>query len=213
MDRTNRMMMWTMPLLSLWIGFSLPSAMCIYWIVQYLVTMVQELICSKLLKKDYEKARIAAQERERRLEEEKANRGKKKQAQKKADEPEQEGVDKTDSREGIRAYARGRAYIPSRFGQVTAYQDPNESLLRQEAAAGKRKKRGAAVPTSEEDVAAVAAPTPATTPEAQREESVQSPTPDLLAPAQKPKAPVELEEIEVEVEEIEVEEDEKEEGV
>ena len=150
MDRTNRMMMYTMPLMSLWIGFTVPAGLSIYWIAQYVVTMGQELICAKLLKKDYEAARAAAEERERRekeeekqrkeearlerqrrLEEEKKNRGKKKPGQKKPDEPEEEGVNKNDSREGIRAYARGRAYIPGRFGEVTPYCDPNQLLLAQ----------------------------------------------------------------------------------
>ncbi len=143
MDKTNKMMMWLMPVTSLWIGFTLPAGLCIYWIAQYLVTMVQEVICGRLLKKDYEEARRRAEEQERlekeeekkrkeearlerarRAEEEKKNRGKKKPA-KKSDEPAQDGVNKEDSREGIRAYARGRAYIPGRFGGVTPYRDPN----------------------------------------------------------------------------------------
>ena len=31
--RSNRMMMWMMPLMSLWIGFTLPAALGVYWIV------------------------------------------------------------------------------------------------------------------------------------------------------------------------------------
>lgn len=146
MDSTNRTMMIMMPLMSLWIGFTFPAALCVYWITQYLVTMLQEVICGRMLKKDYEAAREAAArreveekeeekrrkeearlERQRRIEEEKANKGKKKKGvPKKDEEPDQEGVNKDDSREGIRAYARGRAYIPGRFGGVTPYTDPDE---------------------------------------------------------------------------------------
>ncbi len=141
-EKSNKMMMLMMPLMSLWIGFTLPAGLCIYWIAQYLVSMVQEVICSRLLKKDYEAARLAAEERERqekedekkrkeearlerarRAEEEKKNRGKKKP--KKPEGPAPDGVNREDSREGIRAYARGRAYIPDRFGGVTPYRDPN----------------------------------------------------------------------------------------
>ena len=151
-DNTNRMMLWMMPLMSLWIGFSVPAGLSVYWIAQYFVTMVQEVICGKMLKKDYEAARQAAAkreseekeeekrrkeearlERQRRLEEEKKNRGKK--GQKKDKEPEQEGVNREDSREGIRAYARGRAYIPDRFGGVTPYTDPNLFLKAAESKA------------------------------------------------------------------------------
>ena len=138
---TNKTMMWMMPLMSLWIGFVMPAAMCIYWIANSLLSMVQEILAAKLLKKDYEKARIAAEEQERqakeeekqrkeqarlerarRAEEEKQNR---KKGIKKDAEPEQEGINKDDSREGLRAYARGRAYMPNRFGGVTEYVDPN----------------------------------------------------------------------------------------
>lgn len=138
---TNRTMMWLMPLMSLWIGFSMPAALCVYWIANSLFSMVQEVIAARLLKKDYEAARKAAEERERqakeeeklrkeqarlerarRAEEEKKN---KKKGAKKDAEPEQEGINKEDSREGLRAYARGRAYMPDRFGGVTGYVDPN----------------------------------------------------------------------------------------
>ena len=61
-------------------------------------------------------------ERARKAEEEKQN---KKRGIKKDTEPEQDGVNKDDSREGLRAHARGRAYIPDRFGGVTEYVDPN----------------------------------------------------------------------------------------
>ena len=161
-DRTNKIMTYTMPLMSLWIGFTVPAGLSIYWIVQYLISMVQEVICGKMLKKDYEAARIAAEQREaeakeeekrlkeearleraRRIEEEKNNKGKKKTAQKKDVEPDQEGVNKDDSREGIRAYARGRAYIPNRFGGVTPYTDPSDLIRAQnEAKAAKGKKKG-----------------------------------------------------------------------
>ena len=158
-DQMNKTMMWTMPLLSLWIGYTLPAGLCVYWITQYIVTMAQEVICAKLLKKDYEAAQKAAEERERqakedekkrkeearlerarRIEEEKAN--KKKKGQKKPEEPAGESVNRDDSREGIRAYARGRSYIPGRFGEVTPYADPDVLIRREmeEAAAKKNKK-------------------------------------------------------------------------
>ena len=161
LDSTNKMMLWMMPVMSLWIGFTVPAGLSIYWIAQYFVTMAQEYICGKMLKKDYEAAREASArreaeekeeekrrkeearlERQRRLEEEKKNRGKKKPAQKREDEPDQEGVNKDDSREGIRAHARGRSYIPGRYGGVTPYTDPNVlfKAIAEAEAAGKKKK-------------------------------------------------------------------------
>jgi len=138
---TNRTMMIIMPLMSLWIGFTMPVGLCIYWISNSVFSMLQEIVAGRVLKKDYEAARAAAAEqarlekeeekrrkeearleRERRLAEEKKNRGKKKSGPKKEVQP---GVDKSASREGLRAYARGRAYDPNRFGGVTPYHDPN----------------------------------------------------------------------------------------
>ena len=140
-QKTNRTMMLVTPIMSLWIGFIMPVAMCLYWVANNLLSMVQEVIAGRMLKKDYEAARAAAAEqarlekeeekrrkeearleRARRAEEEKKNKGKKKPGQKKEAEP---GVDKSASREGLRAYARGRAYDPNRFGGVTPYRDPN----------------------------------------------------------------------------------------
>ena len=154
-DQTNKMMTWMMPLMSLWIGFSVPAGLTVYWISQYIMTMLTEVICGKMLKKDYEAARAAAEEaarqakedekrrkeearleRARRIEEEKLN---KKKGIKK--DPAQPGVNKDDSREGLRAYARGRAYMPDRFGGVTPYNDPSELIKAEaEAEAAKSKK-------------------------------------------------------------------------
>ena len=154
MDQTNKMMTWMMPLMSLWIGFTVPAGLTVYWISQYIVTMLSEVICGKMLKKDYEAARAAAEEAERqakidekrrkeearlerarRLEEEKLN---KKKGIKKPETAET-GVNKDDSREGLRAYARGRAYMPERFGGVTTYVDPNIAIKAEaEAMAAKK---------------------------------------------------------------------------
>ena len=125
------------PVMSLWIGFALPAGMCIYWIANSVLGMVQEIICGRLLRKDYEaaqkemeeqakKAKEAEKERRRVAAEKKAaaiaaGKDPKKQKQKKKQEP---GVDKSASREGLRAYARGRAYDPNRY-PITPYYDPN----------------------------------------------------------------------------------------
>ena len=243
MDQTNKIMMWMMPLMSLWIGFTVPAGLSGYWVAQYFVTMAQEVICGRMLKKDYEAARLAAEERERqekeeekrrkeearlerarRIEEEKQNKGKKKSGQKKKkdEEPDQEGVNKEDSREGIRAYARGRAYIPGRFGGVTPYQDPNILIRAQmEAqAAAKGKKKGQPAPESqaEQPAAPVQMEQPAAEAPAQEELDVQSAqaVEERMSSAAEVTEEAETQEIEVEVEEIEVEvpdEDEKKEGI
>lgn len=124
------------PLISLWIGFAMPAGLCIYWISNSLLGMVQEVLCGAMLRKDYEaaqreieeqkkKAKEAEKERRRKAAEKKAaaiaagKSGKKAQPQAK-----HKGVDLSASREGLRTYARGRAYDPNRY-PVTPYRDPN----------------------------------------------------------------------------------------
>ena len=220
MDRTNKMLLWMMPLMSLWIGFTIPAGLTVYWIAQYFVQMVQEVICGKIRKKDYEAAREASAraeaeakeeekrrkeearlERQRRLEEEKKNRGKKKPPQKKDAEPDQEGVNKEDSREGIRAHARGRSYIPGRYGGVTPYTDPNQLFRAVEAAETGKKKKGKEKPEGTTQAGSIQIP----------EASPVEPVIPMEGTAPAPiEAPAETEEVEVEVEEIEVEVDEDE---
>ena len=248
MAKTNRTMMIFMPIMSLWIGFTVPAGLSIYWIAQYIFSIFQELICGRLLKKDYERARAEAAERERqekedekrrkeearlerqrRLEEEKKNRGKKKP--KKA-EPTEPGINKDDSRIGIRAYARGRAYDPNRFGGVQPYRDPSDLLKAQaEAQNAQKGKKGRKDKKEAEKISP--APEKETKPISQEEQpqltqaqetSVQEAeaAPEIPAPAEAETsapeaAPVETEEVEVEVEQVEVEipedEDDKKEGV
>ena len=74
MAKTNRTMMIMMPLMPLGIGFTVPAGLSVYWIAQYIFTIFQEIICGKLLKKDYEAARAAAAERERQEKEEEKRR-------------------------------------------------------------------------------------------------------------------------------------------
>ena len=103
-NSTSKMMLIVSPLMSLYIGFVMPAGLCVYWIAQNLLSMLQEFLASKMLKKDYEKAaeeaaRREAEEKEeerrqkeeeraeraRRIEEAKQNKGKKKPAAKKKD--------------------------------------------------------------------------------------------------------------------------------
>lgn len=144
---TMKTMLITMPLISLWIGFSMPAALCLYWIIQNLLSMVQEFICGKMLKKDYEEAaakaaererlekeeekerkRLAAEERARRIEEAKHAKGKKKKEILESMEKDNKDTAVISvSGIGLRSYARGRAYDPNRFSPdgPTPYHDPD----------------------------------------------------------------------------------------
>ena len=151
MNSQMRTMMLITPLISLWIGYAMPAGLCVYWIINNILSIVQEVICGKMLKKDYEKAaaaraeqerlekeeekrkkREAAERRARAIEEAKNNKGKKKPAEK----PEKKKDRTTDvGRIGMRPYARGRSYDPERYGGVTPYQDPGAPIDEEAVAA------------------------------------------------------------------------------
>ena len=135
-NSSMKSMMIVQPLISLWIGFTLPAGLCVYWIANSVLGMVQEWLCGRILRKDYEAARVALEEQKKREKEEEkqrrreaaerkaaaiaAGKGKNKKAQ-----PVKEKVDNSASREGLRSNARGRAYDPNRY-PTTPYVDPNE---------------------------------------------------------------------------------------
>ncbi|MBQ8621998.1 MAG: YidC/Oxa1 family membrane protein insertase [Oscillospiraceae bacterium] len=52
--QSNKMMMWMMPLMSLWIGFTVPCALSLYWLVQGLVSIVIDVILTKRYRKIYD---------------------------------------------------------------------------------------------------------------------------------------------------------------
>ena len=231
-NATAKSMLIVSPLMSLWIGFTVPAGLSIYWIAQYFFSIFQEIICGKLLKKDYEAAQAAAAQREleekeeekrrkeearlerqRRLEEEKKNRGKKKAAKK--DEDAGPAINKDDSRIGIRAYARGRAYDPNRFGGVTPYVDPSDLIAAQKAAEDEKiRSKNKKNKKKEQPEDKQAAPETA--------QNVQQPAPEIPAPEQEqPQSEVAPETAEVteavetveKVQEQPQDEDDKKEGV
>ena len=129
-----------MSLMYLYFGFSMPAAISVYFMANSVLGMGQEFITAKMLKKDYEEARekqrlreLEEKEEEKRLRREKAeakalaaeearkNKGKKQP--KDADDDRIPPEVREASRVGIRQYARGRAYDPARYGEVTPYDE------------------------------------------------------------------------------------------
>lgn len=146
-NSTNRMMMIMSPLMSLWIGFIMPAGLGVYWVVNNLLSLLQEFVAGKILKKDYEAAAAARAEQERLEKEEekkrrreaaerkaqalaeaKANKGKKKAAAVEKKKSDASVIEV--SRVGIRSYARGRAYDPYRYSPdgPTLYKDPGAPI-------------------------------------------------------------------------------------
>ena len=53
-NQTSNMMMWTMPLMSLWIGFTVPSALSLYWFIQGIISMVMDIYLTSKYRKIYD---------------------------------------------------------------------------------------------------------------------------------------------------------------
>ena len=52
--QSNKMMLWMMPLMSLWIGFTVPCALSLYWFVSGVVRTVEDTILTKRYRKIYD---------------------------------------------------------------------------------------------------------------------------------------------------------------
>ena len=135
-----RMMMIIMPLFSIYIAFTLPAALGLYWIAQSLFSLVQETLMNKFYTKrlkEEEDAKFEAREadRKRRMEEAKklqeeqrqqaAQKQTLKEKRKAAQEAKSKKAKKAASstteagRVGDRPYARGRSYREDRYESET----------------------------------------------------------------------------------------------
>ena len=133
----NRMMMF-MPLFSVYIAFTMPAALGLYWIAQSGISAVQEFFMGKFFNKkleEEENARYEARqaERRRKMEEAKVLQEQRQQAAQKQTLKEKQqaareakaakaaraGTATTEAgRVGERPYARGRAYKPDRYDET-----------------------------------------------------------------------------------------------
>ena len=131
--RTGRSMMYMMPLMSLWIGFTLPAALGVYWIANSVFQIIQDVILNRVYSEQMEReetekerakrearvAKMMAAREQQRAMQEKMNQGRK-QTQKKQPEkrPERKGSSTSEAgRVGERPYARGRSYDPEHYGE------------------------------------------------------------------------------------------------
>ena len=110
-NATNKTMMLIMPLMTLWIGYTLPAALSLYWLAQSVFSAIQDLILNRAyLRKirEAEEARAKAITEDRKARQEEARQRQIQEARKKGG---QKKASTTEAgRVGDRPYARGRAY-------------------------------------------------------------------------------------------------------
>ena len=132
--RSTRMMTWMMPVMSLWIGFTLPASLGVYWIANSILMLVQEKALNKYFKKSMaaedearekkrnedrirrmEEARVAQQQRD----EKKSLKEKQRAAQaaKAAKAEKAKRATTENGRIGDRPYARGRSFNADHYGE------------------------------------------------------------------------------------------------
>ena len=127
--RSSRSMMLMMPLMSLWIGFTLPAALGVYWIANSAFQIVQDLILNRFFSTRMEREetererkrreeRVAKMEaaREQQRQFQQGTRKKQPGGRKPAKDAEKKSSPTNEAgRVGDRPYARGRSYRPDRY--------------------------------------------------------------------------------------------------
>ena len=126
-------MMLMMPLMSIWIGFTLPAALGVYWIANSFFSIIQEYFMGKFYNKKLEaeederqrkleEDRRKRQEEGRLMQEKRAAEGEKKLTLKEKQQAAQEAkankkkiTTSEAGRVGDRPYARGRSYVADRY--------------------------------------------------------------------------------------------------
>jgi YidC/Oxa1 family membrane protein insertase len=220
-------MMIIMPLFSLWLCFTLPAALGVYWIANSFFAIVSEFVnvpfLQKYMKQQAEKkAQRQAEEKERVIREKKAQAEAKKKAQEEMRRIQMERkLNKSiagASKVGLRAYARGRLYDPDRY-PTFPYREPLEIAQEQWAQEEARKaaqkagkgKKSAKAGKAQEEAQTKAVATAQSAQESKEETSPIQPqaavTQPAPAPAEAP-APEAAEEEEGFVEESFLEEEE-----
>ena len=73
-NQTMNTMIWMMPLMSLWFGFTVPAALSLYWFVQGAVSIIQDVILTKHYRKIYDEEDAVRMQRALEREKEEAER-------------------------------------------------------------------------------------------------------------------------------------------
>ena len=137
MNSQSKMMMYLFPLMTVWMGFMFPAALCVYCIANAAFSAIQELILNKYFGKKLEeeetekerekrekraaKMQAARENYNKQLEQanaaKKPQQGSKKKSQPKEEHKEKRAATTEAGRVGNRPYARGRAYSEKHYDE------------------------------------------------------------------------------------------------
>ena len=130
-NSTAKSMLYMGPIMSLWIGFIMPAALSIYWVSQALFSTLQEIVLTKVLRKDFDAEDAAKQEAalQRAMEEAERERVR---AQRRAENP--DGITENTSkkkqrlREREEADAAAREYAAKKRAELGLPPEAEEDL-------------------------------------------------------------------------------------
>ena len=101
--QTNKVMMWTMPLMMLWIGFTVPCALSLYWFISGVVRTAEDVVLTRRYRKIYDAE--DAERLKRRLEQDKLEAEKERiRAQRRAENP--DGITENTSKKRLQKQQR-----------------------------------------------------------------------------------------------------------
>ena len=127
---TGKTMMYMMPLLTVWMGYSFPAALMIYWIANAVLSTLQELFLNKkfneiLDREETDKEREKREKRYAKYEQQKAmmqqrsgapaQQGSKKKQQQRREQQRKGPATTENGKIGGRPYARGRSYSEDHY--------------------------------------------------------------------------------------------------
>ena len=127
MNGSSKAMLYMMPLMTVWMGYILPAALCVYWIANAAFSAIQEMILKVLDREETDKERQKREARYAKMQaaRENYNRQLEQQAQSKGGKKPQPQPKKKKTGEstteagkvGNRPYARGRAYREEHYDE------------------------------------------------------------------------------------------------
>ena len=124
---STKIMLYMMPLMTLWMGYIFPAALCIYWICNTVFSLIQEVVLGKYFNKildreETDKERAAREKRMAKFEKQRAMMQSQRasgnfESEKKPQPKRASGKPATteNGRVGQRPYARGRAYSEDHY--------------------------------------------------------------------------------------------------
>lgn len=116
MGASMNAMMYTMPLLSIWISFAVPAGVGIYWLMSNVLSLVQQIVLNKVMNPKIEIAKAEAAAEEKKFEERQAKIEAKKKAREAAAKKGDDPTSASEKEANRRKLAEARRRMAEKYG-------------------------------------------------------------------------------------------------